>query len=111
MNPAQKVQGIVFEAIEKFNQSLPRNRRLEKSPGTTLLEGDQNLDSLEFLNLASLIEKNIAQEFKIPFTVFDVNAMAKKKDPFRTVESFLEYLGELLEQKLAQASLVHGNRS
>lgn len=102
MTQADRVKQIVLEAIEKFNKSLPEERRLKKSLGAALLGGEENLDSLEFLNLVALIEKNIAKEFKVPFTVFDVNAMTKKNHPFRTVGTLIEYLTELLERRLGK---------
>lgn len=104
VNQAEKVRETVFEAIEKFNKGLPQDRRLGKNLETTLLGGDENLDSVDFLNLIVLIEKNIAKEFKIPFTVFDINAMTKKNHPFRTVQTLIEYLVELLERRLSKDS-------
>lgn len=102
MSQGERVKEIVFAAIEKYNRRLPQERRLEKSLGTMLLEGDENLDSLEFLNLAMMIEKEIGKEFNMKFTVFDVNVMAKKDHPFRTVKTLLEYIEELLKCRLGK---------
>lgn len=102
MSQRDRVTRVVFEAIEAFNKSVPKERHLKGTLETTLLGDDGNLDSVDFLNLAVIIEKKMGQEFKIPFTVFDLTAMTQKSQPFQSVGTLVKYLLELLEGKLTQ---------
>jgi acyl carrier protein len=55
------------------------------------------LDSLGLVNLITLIEETIEDEFDVTVTLADDKAMSRKTSPFRTLNHLLEYVGELLE--------------
>lgn len=98
----EKVVEIVYRAIDSVNEQLPRESWLEKKPDTVLYGNSSKLDSLGFVNLVLAIEESIEDEFDIVVTIADKVAVSQESNPFRTVESLIRYIADLLEERIAQ---------
>lgn len=98
----EKVVEIVYRAIDSVNEQLPRESWLEKLPDTVLYGNSSKLDSLGFVNLVLAIEESIEDEFDIVVTIADKVAVSQESNPFRTVESLIRYIADLLEERIAQ---------
>lgn len=99
MTTDQRVIKAIFSAIDEVNQQLPREHRLEKSTGTVLLDGSGKLDSLGMINLIVATEQNIEQEFGIPISLIDDEALSQNDGPFRDVHTLLSYITRILGEK------------
>ena len=53
------IAAIVFDAVDDLNKQLPRNKRLDKSPGTRLAGPGGQLDSLGLVNLMVNTEQKL----------------------------------------------------
>ena len=90
-----KVGSVVNSSIEELNGQLGAQDRLKTDPGTLLYGEGGPLDSLTLLNLLVIVEGRLEEE---GFTVslIDEEALARADGPFRTLQTFTDYvLGRL----------------
>jgi D-alanine--poly(phosphoribitol) ligase subunit 2 len=101
MTPSTEEEALrlVYRAIDELNLELPPDRRLEKSPGTTLFGRDGRLDSLGLVRLIVGVEQVIEDELSISVTLADERAVSQRSSPFRTVASLAAYVRERLEDR------------
>jgi acyl carrier protein len=99
MTQNEKLAQLIFDAIDEINTQLSDDKRLEKLP-TTALYGDKGkLDSLGLVNFIVAVEQKLQDEFDFPLTLATERAMSQQHSPFRTVQSLINYIMELLEEK------------
>lgn len=88
----KSVQGSVYRAIDTLNQSLPPEKRLAKSPETSL----SGLDSISKVNLIVETEMKVEEEFGQAISLADdietEEADVKRADLFETISSFTKYV-------------------
>ena len=73
-------------------------KQIEKQTDVMLFGDGGVLDSLGLVNLITLIEEHVEDEYDLTITLADEKAMSRKTSPFRTVGSLIEYVSELLEE-------------
>ena len=100
MNNNEKVQKAIFSAVEEINTQLPNEEKFEINNDSVLYGSKGKLDSLGLINLIVAIEQDIEDEFDIPITLADERAMSQQASPFRTVETMVDYIEMLLDEKL-----------
>ena len=88
---------LFSDVIDEFNTQSDKDRQLKKKPGETVFGHGGVLDSLGLVNLITLIEERIEDEYDLTLTIADEKAMSRKTSPFRTVGSLMAYVSELLE--------------
>ncbi len=103
---AGRVIQMIFNVIEEANRQMPKDRRLEKSPGTELFGRTGRLDSLGFVTFIVALEQKVDREFGALISLTDERAMSRTVSPFKTVETLAEYVSGLLEEKLNGAKKV-----
>ncbi len=59
----QRVQHVLYAAIDELNESLPVEGRVAKSPATVLFGEASALDSLALVNLIVSIEQKLLETF------------------------------------------------
>ena len=96
-----RVVEAVYRAIDRVNEQLPKESEIAKTPDTVLYSKSGKLDSLGFVNLVLATEESIEEEFGIVVTIADNVAVSQEENPFRTVESLVQYVEALLEAKIA----------
>ena len=92
----EKIEKLIFIAVEEINSQLPAERQLDRSMETTLFGNNGQLDSLGLVNLVVIIEQNIEDEFDRSITIADEKAMSQKRSPFRTIRTLVDYIDMLL---------------
>ncbi len=92
----QGVLQAIFATIDEINETLPDNRKLEKSTETQLFGDQGKLDSLGLVSLIVSLEQHVADEFGLAVTLADEKAVSRKSSPFRTVETLTDYVIEKL---------------
>ena len=99
MEDRERVTRSLFGVIDEFNETLPPAIKLNKALDTILYGKNGTLDSLGLVNLIVAAEQRIEEDFGIPISLADERAMSQEKSPFRTVDTLVNYIALLLEEK------------
>ena len=92
----EKIEGIIFEALEEINEDL-ESEALKNPTAETKLFGDGGaLDSLALVSVITDIEEAVEEEFEKQITIADEKAMSLKRSPFSTVGTLTDYVESLL---------------
>lgn len=94
-----RISQCISDTIDEMNETLPDDRKLEKSSEIRLIGKAGGLDSLEFVNFIVLLEQRVAEEFGAAVTLADERALSREKSPFSTIGRLTDYLTELLESQ------------
>jgi len=93
-----KIENLIIESLKELNEEL-ENEALDNPVSETKLYGiDGVLDSLALVTLITDLEEKISDEFDKEITLADEKAMSQRNSPFRSVESFTNYISKLLEE-------------
>ncbi len=93
-----EVLGIVYHVMDELNEEHASESRLPLSKDTVIFGSESNLDSLGLVNLIVGIEQGILEELGLEIIIVSDKAMSRKRSPFRTVGSLVDYIVELVEQ-------------
>lgn len=94
-----KVEGVVFVAIQDYNQQAPGERQLGSSRETVLFGREGNLDSLGLVNLIVAVEQGVAEALGKKLTIVSEDAMSRQFSPFRTVGTLADYVWKLIQEQ------------
>jgi acyl carrier protein len=100
----ERVSKAVFNAVDELNKQLPAGVSVEKSLDAPLYGAGGKLESLDFVTLIMEVEEKINAEFGTNITIADENLLSKEKSPFSTLQTLIEYLGEILKEQASSAS-------
>ncbi len=99
MTNKEKVIQSIFGAIDEINEQRPKGERLEKSINTALFGSHGSLDSLSLVSLVTTLEQKIEEKFGMAVTLLaDIDAF-ENDNPFRTINSLVDYVASILEKK------------
>ena len=87
---------LVYAAIDEVNAQTASGAPLAKSPETSLLGGDEGMDSLTFVNLIVALEEQIQSTLGESVILVDENSMSMQDQPFRTVGTLARYVESLV---------------
>ena len=99
MNNQKSIVNLVYAVIDEVNMDLPSTQKLKKSLDTQLYGDKSEIDSLSLVNVVVLTEQKIEDEFNITINLADEKAMSQKNSPFRTIETFVEYIEKSVKEK------------
>jgi acyl carrier protein len=99
MTQNEKVKQLIFDALDDINAQLSEDQQLKKSTASALYGEKGKLDSLGLVNFIVAVEQKLDDEFGFPLTLATERAMSQQHSPFRTVQSLINYIIELLEEK------------
>ena len=94
----EEVLDIVYRVMDELNEEHASESRLPLSKDTVIFGSESNLDSLGLVNLIVGIEQGILEELDLEIIIVSDKAMSRKRSPFRTVGSLVDYIVELVEQ-------------
>lgn len=89
----------VYHAIDAANEQLPPQDAISKTPTALLYGGSGPLDSLGLVSLVFALENRIETDFGHTLSLMAESttaANASGNDPFRTVETLVDWLVILL---------------
>lgn len=95
----EKIQKIILDSLQEFNEEIDEDKILKISNDTVLLDKNGELDSLDFITLVCIVESNIFDKFEKNITIVSEKAFSKKYSPFKNVERLTEFIEELLESE------------
>src|SRR5258706_13369424 len=99
MEQSERIQQAVYNAIDELNAQLPPGVSVEKSLDGPLYGASGKLESLDFVTLVMEVEEKIKAEFGVDITIADENLLSKKKSPFSSVRTLVEYLEAVLKEQ------------
>lgn len=94
----ERVLDIVYGVMEELNEERASELRLPLSQDTVIFGSNSNLDSLGLVNLIVGVEQGILEKLGLEIIIANEKAMSRKRSPFRTVGSLVNYTTELIEQ-------------
>lgn len=97
----EQVTKIVLDSIETLNKRLSENRKLPVSNDAIFLGQTGSLSSLELVSLVVMVEEKLSQEFHIGINLADERAMSQLRSPFKTAQTLINYIHQVLEEKNA----------
>ena len=86
---------VIFDAIDEINLDLG-GVKMEKNEDSVIFGSESVLDSMDLVQLISLIEEKIEDESGNYISIADENAMSLEISPFKTVKTLNEYINTLL---------------
>ena len=95
----KRIINSVYQAIDKINEISNDSVLIVKDINTSLYGDNSELDSLGLVNLIVVIEQIIEDDFDVILTLADERAMSQKNSPFRTIDSLVNYIEFLLNEK------------
>jgi acyl carrier protein len=99
MADSERILKAVYSAIDELNSQLPPGVSVEKSLDGPLYGESGKLESLDFVTLVMEVEEKIKAEFGVDITIADEHLLSKKKSPFSSVRTLVEYLDEVLKEQ------------
>lgn len=93
-----KVKKIVISTIKELNEELESEELIDISDSTRLYGTNGVLDSLSLVSLIADLEEKISEDFERDIVLADEKAMSQKTSPFRSVETLVNYIQQLLEE-------------
>ena len=89
-----EIINLLYECIDELNQT--NGTELIKDVNTKLVGTGSELDSMDFVSLIVAIEEKISDKYDVNISITAEKAMSQKNSPFRTIDTFAEYLLTLL---------------
>lgn len=91
-----EITALVFRAIDEVNFLLPKDNRIDKDVHAILSGTGTTLDSLGLVNLVVAVEQEIEKSLGKSIILADERAMKLENNPFRTIESLVAYIYEVV---------------
>ncbi len=92
----QSIHNIIYTAIDELQALFP-HIQLEKSPETVLYGEDSPLDSMNLVSVILETETELENQFGLQLSLADEKAFSMRNSPFRTVDTFAQYIRSLAE--------------
>lgn len=90
---------LVYAAVDEVNAQTVNGEPLEKSLETSLLGGDEGMDSLTFVNLIVALEEQIQQTLGKSVVLVNEDSMSLQEQPFRTIGTLATYVQTLVDSQ------------
>ena len=93
----QKITEVVYAAIDEANTAQAgKFGPIEKAPATVLFGRKGAFDSLGLVHFVVSVEEGVSDVFDADISLVTDEAMARERSPFRTVETIVDFIAELL---------------
>ena len=89
---------VIYEAIERINQLRDPDRQLACAEETGLYGAGGGLESLDLVSLIVDVEEAVNARTGGVLVLADERAMAQRRNPFRDVRAFADYVVERLRE-------------
>ena len=90
---------IIYEAIDEMNLELDADSQIEKSETSVIFGSESNLDSMELVNLITLLEEKLEDASSKFISLADERAMSLESSPFKTVGTLKNYIETLISEE------------
>jgi len=90
---------IIFDSIDELNLDLEESEKISKTEETQIFGTGDSLDSLQLVNLITIIEQKLEEEKGQFISLADERAMSMEQSPFKTVGSLKYYIETLINER------------
>jgi acyl carrier protein len=94
----EEVVRAIFEAINRLNELRAPDQRLAGTEETVLYGGGTGLTSLDLVSLIVDVEEAVNERTGGGLVLADERAVAQKRNPFRDVRTFADYVMDRLRE-------------
>ncbi len=91
-----QVLQLIYDSIDELNTDLDAGEQLDKTEETSIFGSGDSLDSLQLVNLITIIEQKIEEETGAFVSLADEKAMSLDESPFKSVATLKAYIEMLL---------------
>ena len=95
----EKIKQLIFDVIDETNAQSSEDHQLEKSITASLYGEKGKLDSLGLVFFITAVEQKLQDGLGLTITLATERAMSQQHSPFRSVQSLINYIIELLGEK------------
>lgn len=99
MPTRNEVYQLVEKVIVAFLESQPEKGNIEISDSLSLYGMGAPFDSLDLVSIILSCEEAIKKQWQYKLVLANEKALARKRSPFRSVGSLVDYILELLKDK------------
>lgn len=93
----EKILEAIYAGIDEVNESLPAEKRVEKSEETHLMGANGAIDSLGLTMLVVAIEQKVEEQLDEMVTLVDSSIVSEDNSPFQTVSKLADHIKNLVE--------------
>lgn len=97
----EQISECILRAIDNLNPQLPEEQQVERTPTAKLFGREAPLDSLGLVNLIVAVEEQLADDLDLPMTLANEKAMSRRTSPFRSVDTLIDFIEEMLQEAQA----------
>ncbi len=99
MADLEEIKAVVYATVDSFNLRMPKSQHLKKTSDTTLFGRPGKLDSIGLVNFIVATEEALEDEFGVVVSLADEKAMSRKRSPFLTLGTFVEYIETVINDE------------
>ena len=92
------ILNLIYSSIDEMNLDLEEGEKIKKEETTQLFGTGDSLDSLQLVNLITIIEQKLEEETGDFISLADERAMSMEASPFKTVASLKQYIDTLVSE-------------
>lgn len=96
----EKILQIVLSQVKDLNDTLPENQQFEANETTVLFGDNSNIDSLSLVSLIVDLEMIFSSDYENDILLTDDRAMTREVSPFSSVNSLVDYITEVINEKV-----------
>ncbi|MBL0305009.1 MAG: hypothetical protein IPQ25_02950 [Chitinophagaceae bacterium] len=93
-----EVLKLIYDSIDEMNLDLEDAEKISKTEETLIFGTGDSLDSLQLVNLITIIEQKLEEETGDFISLADEKAMSLDESPFKTVGSLKNYINTLINE-------------
>lgn len=93
-----EVLKLIYDSIDEMNLDLEDSEKISKTEETLIFGTGDSLDSLQLVNLITIIEQKLEEKTGNFISLADEKAMSLEESPFKTVGSLKNYINTLINE-------------
>ena len=94
---SQKILDIIYKAIDALNDTLPHDRKVEKSPEAGLFNDLGAVDSLGLTLMIVDLEQKIEEDLGVRLTLVNNDTLSQEDSPFNNVSALAQYIESMID--------------
>lgn len=95
----EKILNAIYGAIDTLNDSLPKDRKIVKSPQAGLFDSSGAVDSLGLTLLIVGLEQRIEDELGVRVILVSGDVLSQENSPFNNVGTLANYISKLVAEQ------------
>ena len=93
------IKDIIKEAIEELNEQLDDDEKIEYDANLKLIGKNAALNSMSFVTFVTIVEELLEEKQDISVEIVSDKAFSREHSPFYSIQTFEEFVEELINEK------------